>query len=122
MVLPNLPNYISVPDFHPHCEICGYRGIIVADFLHTNYKGAIYECISCDRPSLFIDQEDECFSIDYWNMTQTDRKIYMRMSDDQKKAFSKINFEEKKKYLKKGSKHRKEYMKKLMTDFYMTIG
>lgn len=118
MILPELPNYISVPDYYPHCEICGYRGVIVADFLHTNYKGAIYECTSCDEFRLFIDQEDSYFNIDYWNMTQTDRKIYMRLEDQQKRVFVKMTFEQKKIYMKMRAKERRLHMNKLMMDFY----
>ncbi|WP_133299944.1 hypothetical protein [Larkinella punicea] len=74
MILPNLPVYITIPDQSPSCEICGCRGEIIAYFQHTNYKGSIYDCLSADQTHRFIDREDEYFSIDYWNMSEEERR------------------------------------------------
>lgn len=117
--LPKLQNYVTVPDYYPHCEICGYRGVVIADFLHTNYKGAIYECTFCDEAHLFIDREDTYFSIDYWNMNQKNRKIYLEMTDSQRRVFATWAYEEKKEYLKMTEKERKYYMKKAISSFYL---
>ena len=110
MKLPKLANYITVPDYPPHCEICGYRGLLLADFLHTNYRGAIYECLSCDEFRLFIDQEHSYFSIDYWNMTQTDRKAYHRLSLGERRMFLKMQQSEQKTFIKLNREKRQLYL------------
>ena len=110
MALPLLPNYISVPDCYPHCEICGYRAITLADFLHTNYRGAIYECISCDEPRFFIDQEDNYFSIDYWNMSETRRKAYHRLSLGERRVFLKMRHSEQNIFIKLNKEKRQLYL------------
>lgn len=73
MLLPVLPNYITIPDHFPSCQICGCRGEIIADFQHTNYKGSIYDCTSGNVAHRFIDQEDDTFSLDYWAMDEEER-------------------------------------------------
>jgi hypothetical protein len=106
--LPKLPNYIAVPDYPPHCPVCGFRAIDVGDFFHTNYKGGIYMCVICEKrdKNLFIEQEDIDFSIDYWIMSQKNRRVYTDLTEEGKIVFSKFTKSDRKKFfgMKKGER------------------
>ena len=54
MRLPVLKINIAVPDYGTTCEFCGYHAGILADFWHTNYRGAIYECTFCDKTTGYL--------------------------------------------------------------------
>ena len=117
MILPNLRNYITVPDYYPHCEVCGDRGMMIGDFTHTNYKGAIYDCYSGDVIQRFIDREDDYFSINYRNMSEKDRRIYLDLNEKRMRVFLKM-VDQGKKYLKMKKKERKIYMNDMVEAFY----
>lgn len=110
MVLPDLRTCITLPDYHPHCEICGCRAELVSDFTHTNYRGAIYDCYSGDVTHRFIDREDEYFSIDYWTLNQKERGIYERLSAAERRVFLSMDQEEKAVFLKFTKKVRNAYL------------
>lgn len=39
------------------CPICGKRVELIADFMHTNYKGAIVECLNICCEFKFVETE-----------------------------------------------------------------
>lgn len=121
IVLPKLPIYISVPDYAPHCVICGCMAFTLADFCHTNFKGGIYECCFCVDNTLFIDQEDSLFSINYWGMSDRKRAVYMRrMNDNQRRVFAQWTDKEQNKYFRMNKKDKEVYMQRAMGYFYVT--
>ncbi len=122
ITLPPLPNYISIPDYDPHCVVCGCRALNIADFRHTNFRGGIYECWVCTEAVLFIDQEDSLFSINYWGMNDRKRATYLRqMDDNQRRVFFQWNDKEQNRYFRMKKKDKEMYMQKATDDFYVTI-
>lgn len=118
--LPKLSNYIAVPDYPPHCPICGFRAIIVSDFFHTNYRGGIYMCENCENsPNLFIEQEDIDFSLDYWRMSQKNRRVYTDLTEEEKIVFPKFTESDRKEFfgMKKGE--RISYIDQLVSRSYL---
>ncbi|GAB4030979.1 hypothetical protein [Spirosoma gilvum] len=110
MKLPELINYNSIPDYHPHCEICGSTGLIIGDFRHTNFKGAFYDCASEESSHRFIDSEDDYFNIAYWYMSETQRKAFTRLSLGERRVFLKMHPSEQKSFIKLSRKKRQLYL------------
>ena len=118
--LSELSNYIAVPDYPPHCLICGFRAIIIGDFFHTNYKGGIYICGNCENgTNLFIEQEDIDFSLDYWEMSQKNRRIYTNLTEEEKTEFSKFTEGDKKNFFKMKKTKRALYLDQLVNNVYL---
>ena len=108
--LPKLPVYVSIPDWPPSCEICGHRGEKIGDFLHTNFKGAFYKCNSGNADHLFTDQEDDFFSVEYWNMAEKQRRIYEQLTEGQRRVFLEIDQKEQTSFLRLSRHKRQTYM------------
>lgn len=110
MKLPQLITHISIPDWHPSCEICGFRGELIGYFRHTNFRGDIYECTFCPESYQFIDQEDRFFSVEYWYMSERQRRIFRTLTEGQRKIFLSMPQREQSSFIRLNRLERKIYM------------
>ena len=53
-------------DQPPTCSKCYCRADILEDFIWNRYQTQLCQCNNKDCRFVFIEQEDDYFSIDYW--------------------------------------------------------
>ncbi len=78
-------------------------------------------CVICEKrdKNLFIEQEDVDFSLDYWKMSQRNRRVYTDLTEEQKIVFSKFTESNRKKFFRMKKGERISYIDQLVSRSYL---